>query len=155
MPMTPKRHMEGARLAAWRALLTAQARLVPAIERELEAGGVMSLTWYDALLTLYEAPDRRLRMNELAEAVVLSPSGLTRLVDRLEAEGLLRREACGEDRRCQYAVITRKGLAGLRETWPVYAKAIAKHFGDRLDDGEIEALRGALSRVLESPVIAR
>lgn len=69
-------------------------------------------------------------MSELAGAILLSPSGLTRLVDRLEAEGLMRREPCSEDRRCQYAVATRKGLAALRKTWPVYSAAIANHFGD-------------------------
>lgn len=129
--------------------MTVHARLVATIERELEAAGAMPLTWYDVLLTLYEAPKRRLRMSDLAEAIVLSPSGLTRLVDRLEAEGLLRREPCSDDRRCQYATITRKGLAGLRRTWPGYAKAIAEHFGDRLDDGEIAALRHVLGRVLD------
>lgn len=138
--------LDRARLGAWRALLTAQARLVAAIERDLHAADAMPLTWYDVLLSLYEAPDHRLKMSELAEAVVLSPSGLTRLVDRLEAEGLLRREPCSQDRRCQWAVVTRKGLQALRKTWPVYSGAIADRFGSRIEDGEAEALRETLER---------
>ena len=80
------------RLGAYRSFITAHAEIIGRIERDLAAAGVISLTWYDVLIELYEAPERRLRLHELARAVVLSRSGLTRTVDRLEAAGLLRRE---------------------------------------------------------------
>jgi DNA-binding MarR family transcriptional regulator len=86
-------------IAAWRALLTAHADLTERIDAALRAAGVIPLRWYDALLSLYEAPGRRLRLAELARAALLSRSGLSRLVDRLEAAGLLMREPCEDDAR--------------------------------------------------------
>jgi DNA-binding MarR family transcriptional regulator len=82
------------RLAAWRVFLTAHARAVGAIERDLAAGDFIPLTWYDVLVPLSEAPGGRLRLHELADRVVLSRSGLTRLLDRMERADLLRREPC-------------------------------------------------------------
>ncbi len=103
---------------------------------------------HDVLLALYEAPDHRLRMHELARAIVLSRSGLTRLVDRLEAEGLLFRERSGTDRRGAYAVLTDAGLAALRQTWPVYAHGIAEHFACYLSDEEVRTLIEVFQRVM-------
>ena len=135
------------RLAAWRAFLNAHASVVAAIERELAAGGFVPLTWYDVLVALWEAPEHRLRLHELARAVVLSRSGLTRLVDRLEGAGLLRREPCADDRRGAYAVLTLDGEATLRRTWPVYARGIVAHFARHLSDDEARTLAEALGRV--------
>lgn len=152
-PTDLERELDRPRLAAWRAFLLAHARIVEAIGRDLARAETLPLSWYDVLLALYEAPDRRLRMHELAAAIVLSPSGLTRLVDRLEGRGLLERQPCSEDRRCQYAVLTDDGLQALRKTWPTYAAGIAQHFGDRLSDTEVEALYATLGRLLgRSPV---
>lgn len=137
------------RLAAWREFLGLHATLVEAIEKELAAAEALPLGWYDVLIALYETPGRRLRMHELAAAILLSPSGLTRLVDRLERAGLLRREPCSDDRRCQHAVLTEAGLAQLRRTWPVYAAAIARHWGSHLGDDETAILRGVLARLRE------
>src|SRR5215467_2431171 len=81
-------------LVAWRAFLKAHATVVDRIDHDLAAKQRLSLSSYDVLIELYEAPDRRLRMHELAQRVVLSRSGLTRLVDRLEREGYLTRDAC-------------------------------------------------------------
>jgi DNA-binding MarR family transcriptional regulator len=134
-------------LAAWRAFLTAHAAVVERIDRELAAAGVVPLGWYDVLVELAEAPGRRLRMHELAERVVLSRSGLTRLVDRLEAAGLLRRERSGTDRRGAYAVLTDEGWAAFRRAWPVYARAIAAHFARYLSGEEARTLTAALERV--------
>jgi DNA-binding MarR family transcriptional regulator len=88
-------------------------------------------------------------MHELASAIVLSPSGLSRLVDRLEAVGLLERQPCSEDRRCQFAALTDEGLAALERGWPIYAAGIARHFGGRLSDAEVEVLRGILERLVD------
>lgn len=134
-------------LAAWRAFLVAHAAAVGAIERELAAAGVVPLTWYDVLVALWEAPEHRLRLNELASAVVLSRSGLTRLVDRLESAGLLRREACADDRRGAYAVLTDAGRAAQLRAWPAYARGIAAHFADYLSREEAAILATVLDRV--------
>jgi DNA-binding MarR family transcriptional regulator len=140
--------LEEAQLTAWRSFLTAHATLIDRIEHELVEANVLPLSWYDVLLALYEAPDHRLRMHELASAIVLSRSGLTRLVDRLEAEGLLYRERSGTDRRGAYAVLTDAGLAALRQTWPVYARGIAEHFACYLSDEEVRTLTEVFQRVL-------
>ena len=135
------------KLAAWRALLNAHATAIAAIERDLAARKLVPLTWYDVLVALSEAPTGRLRLHELAGRVVLSRSGLTRLVDRLEAAGLLRREPCPTDRRGAYAVLTPEGEATLRRTWPFYARGIVEHFARHLDDAEARAVTVALERV--------
>lgn len=140
--------LEGSRDVAWRAFITAHALVIERIERELAEAGLPPLGWYDVLLELSVAPDRRLRMHELARAVVLSRSGLTRLVDRLERASLLRREPDPADRRGSFAVLTDEGAAVRERMWPVYARGIAEHFGKHLGDEEIEVLTGALKRVL-------
>ena len=140
--------LEDSRLTAWRSFLTAHAMLIDQIEHELVEASVLPLSWYDVLLALYEAPDHRLRMHELASAIVLSRSGLTRLVDRLEAEGLLFRERSGTDRRGAYAVLTDAGLVALRQTWPVYAQGIVEHFARYLSDEEVRTITEVFKRVL-------
>lgn len=135
------------RLTAWRSLLNAHAAAVGAIERDLAAEGLIPLTWYDVLVALWEAEGRRLRLHELADRVVLSRSGLTRLVDRLEAVGLICREPCPTDRRGSFAVLTEKGAATLRQTWPAYARGIVEHFARHLSEDEAAAVAAALGRV--------
>ena len=137
-------------LAAWRAFLNAHAAVIDIIERELVEAGYLPLSEYDVLFALVEAPDHRLRMHELAREVVLSRSGLTRLVDRLEAKGLVTRERCGTDRRGAYAVLADEGLASLRQTWPMYARGIINHFARYLTDEEVTILTRALGRVLDA-----
>lgn len=100
------------------------------------------------LLTLKEAPDHHLRLNELAGHVLLSRSNLTRLVDRLEKAGFLHREPCPDDRRGTFAVLSQAGLAIQEEMWVVYAKAIASHFACHLEDEEVEVLQRVLQRLL-------
>ncbi len=136
-----------ARLTAWRAFLIAHASTVSAIERDLAAEGLVPLTWYDVLVALWEAPDHRLRLHELAREIVLSRSGLTRLVDRLEAAGLLRREAATDDRRGAYAVLTDEGRAAQLRAWPIYARGIATYFADHLSEEEAMILANALQRI--------
>ena len=136
-------------LEAWRGLLAAHSRATTAIERDLEKAGVLPLSWYDVLYALYEAPDHCLRMHELADAVVLSRSGLTRLVDRLNKAGYVTRSPCPEDRRGQHAVLTAKGKAALRKTWPVYEKGIQEHFAGRYSEAESRRISSLLKRALE------
>jgi DNA-binding MarR family transcriptional regulator len=122
-------------LGAWRAFLNAHALATKRINRDLAEAGLPDLTWYDALWTLHRADGRRLRIRELADAVVLSSTGMTRFVDRLEAEGLVRREAVPGDRRGAYAVITKEGSLLLRRMWPIYAKGISTYFGSAVQQG--------------------
>jgi DNA-binding MarR family transcriptional regulator len=137
-------------LSAWRAFVNAHAAAIDRIERELSDAGQIPLTWYDVLVALWEAPEHRLRLSELARAVVLSRSGLTRLVDRLEASGLLCREPCPGDRRGAYAVLTPAGRAAQLAAWPTYARGIETHFARHLSDAEAASMAAALERVGES-----
>ncbi len=136
-----------ARLAAWRAFVNAHAVVVDRIEHELIDQGKIPLSWYDVLVALWEAPNHGLRLHELARTVVLSRSGLTRLVDRLEAAGLLRREPCPDDRRGAVAVLTPAGRAAQLAAWPAYARGIEAHFARRLSDDEARILAEVLGRV--------
>lgn len=140
---------------AWRAFLTAHARLLERIDGKLAAADVLPLDWYDVLLALEEAEGNRLRMGELAQNTLLSRSGLTRLVDRIEAAGYLRRENCPSDRRGFYAVLTDEGREARRRTWPVYSEAIVELFARHLSDAETRTLAGIFARMLaEEPAPA-
>jgi DNA-binding MarR family transcriptional regulator len=135
-------------LDAWRTFLNAHAAVIDRAERALSARGLPPLSWYDALWPLYRAPGRELRMGELAAQVVtISRSGLTRLVDRLEGAGLVRREPSPGDRRGTVVAITREGSAVLRRMWPVYAAELRRSFVDVLEEQEAAAIRDALARV--------
>ena len=107
------RQPSGTSINGWRLFITAHAALVERIDHELAAAGVIPLQWYDVLVELAQAPEQRRRMYELADAVVLSKSSLSRLIDRLEAEGMLRREPAPDDRRGAFAVLTDAGQAAL------------------------------------------
>lgn len=140
--------LEQKRNVAWRTFLTAHAVAIEKIERDLAEAEVLPLSWYDVLLALYEAPDHKLRMHELAGAILVTRGGLTRLVARIERTGFLSREPDPADGRGLHAVLTGEGLEALRSTWPVYAGGIAEHFGRHLTDEEVEVLDRALRRML-------
>ena len=135
------------RVETWRAFITAHAEAIGAIERRLERDGYLPLSSYDVLVALSETPGHRLRMRDLARYVILSRSALTRLVDRLERQGLLARERSGDDRRGAYAVLTEAGQRELERTWPAYGQEIQRHFARYLDDREAELLRSIMSRI--------
>jgi DNA-binding MarR family transcriptional regulator len=137
------------RVSAWAALLRAHAAVVPRLERELAAVG-MPLSWYDVLLELNSAPDRRLRMTELGARAVLSRERVSRVVDELERAGLARRERNPDDGRSLLAVLTDDGRARLRAAAPTYLAGVARHFGAHLDDDEARVVRTALFRVVEA-----
>jgi DNA-binding MarR family transcriptional regulator len=129
-------------LGAWRELLNAHARITGAVEAALGEASLPPLAWYDVLWPLYRAPGRRLRAGALAGEVTLSRTGLTRLVDRIEHSGLLRREPAPEDRRGSYVVLTPAGAAMLRRMWPVYEQVLDEAFAAKLRNPA--ALRRAL-----------
>ncbi|WP_253258195.1 MarR family winged helix-turn-helix transcriptional regulator [Pseudonocardia sp. N23] len=140
---------EDSGVAAWAALLRTHAAVVRVLEREMDRDG-LPLAWYDVLLELNAAPDRRLRMHELGERAVLSRSRVSRIVDELARAGLAAREPDPHDRRGSWAVITADGRARLRAAAPGYLDGIARHFADHLTADERTAITTGLTRVLDA-----
>ncbi len=136
-------------LAAWRSFLEAHARVIEVLSRELREEADLPLSWYDVLVHLSEAPGDQLRMQELADAVLLSKSGLTRLIDRMQREGLVNRSACPDDRRGTYAQLTTAGRDRLRDAAPTHLRGVRDHFADLFDDDEARQLDALLRRVAE------
>ena len=139
--------LEAGELAAWRGMLKVHSALVKALDHELEAAHGLPLSSYEVLIYLRVAPDKRLRMAELADRTLLSRSGMTRLVDRLERDGLLRRDTCSSDARGCFAVLTERGedvLAGARAT---HLAGVRRRFLDHLDD-DVAQLGIAFNKVL-------
>lgn len=146
--MTATGPLTHGQLRAWRAFLEAHAVLVRRLEADLLARHQLPLASYDVLVQLVEAPEHRLRMTELAQRVLLSRSGLTRLVDRLEREGLVRREPCDDDARGFYAVLTGAGLGRLRTAAPTHLRGVSTHGVGRLDEQQAEALADICAQML-------
>jgi DNA-binding MarR family transcriptional regulator len=132
---------------AWKAFLRAQSELLRVLNKELEAEQGLPLTFFDVLIQLSRAGGR-LRMSDLADAVLLSRSGVTRLVDRMERDGLVRRETCREDRRSMYATLTPAGLKALKQAEPVHLRGVAEHFARHLGDEEAKTIAAALGRMV-------
>lgn len=136
------------RVRSWRAVLLAQNRVVRAIEEELAAAGRIPLSWYDVLLELNSAPERCLRMQELGERVVLSRSRVSRLVDELEAKGLVARRTDPSDGRAILACLTAEGRLAFRRAAPVYLRGIEAHFTSHLTEDELHVISCALEKVV-------
>jgi DNA-binding MarR family transcriptional regulator len=134
----------------WERLIRAQARVVGHLEEEMETEHGLSLRWYEVLLHLSRAPSGRMRMQDLADLALQSKSGLTRVVDRMEAAGLVSREVCPSDRRGVFAVITSEGRRRFRRAATLHMRGIERHFGRHLTETEPAALRSVLDRVLEA-----
>ncbi|MBI3528909.1 MAG: winged helix-turn-helix transcriptional regulator [Betaproteobacteria bacterium] len=142
--------LESSKGSAWALFLTAHAVLVEKIEQQFSAAGMPPFGWYDVLWGLERAAGHRLRMHELAEMTVISRSNLTRLVDRLEAVGLVARERAEEDRRGAFAVLTAEGKAMRKKMWPVYSAAIKKYFEDHISEQDAEQMGKAMRRILSA-----
>lgn len=134
----------------WEAMLRTVTGLVRSFEEDMKAEG-FSLPWYDVLIQLVQAADHRLRMQDLAEAVVLSRSGLTRLVDRMEGAGLVRREPAPGDRRGAFAVLTEEGRATYDRLAPGHHDKIEERFSSRLTRAELEDLRRIMGKLGATP----
>lgn len=143
-PRVPEPH-----LAAWRGVLNAHASLVARVEDALAEAELPPLSWYDVLWAIRRAPGRRIRMAELAAALTVSRGGLTKLADRLEGAGLLRRESADDDRRGFYAVLTDAGNEMLRRMWPVYARVLREAFVAVVSPDEARVIAAGLARVTE------
>ena len=133
---------------AWRGLLVAHSRLVPAVEADLRAAGQVPLSWYDVLLELNAAPDRRLRMSELGHRAVLSRTRVSRIVDELAAAGLAERQPDQADGRSSFAVLTAAGRDALRRAWPVYREAIRRHLTAGLTLPQCRELAALLDQLI-------
>lgn len=145
---TKARLLSDRELRAWRGLLRTHAVLERRLDGELEATHGLGITSYEVLMYLGDAPDGRLRMHDLAEKVLLSRSGLTRLVDRLERSGFLRREACPQDARGAFAVLEPVGRAKLDAARGTHLEGVRRSFLSHLDAGEQDALGDLWARVL-------
>ncbi len=135
------------RLAPWKLLLRTHAVVLAKLEHHLQIEHGVPLSWFDVLAQLSLAGGQ-LRMTELAQAVLLTTSGLTRLLDRMERAGLILRQPCEDDRRGQWAILTEEGQQTLARTTPGHLRQVARHFLAHLDQDDIGALSRILSKVL-------
>jgi DNA-binding MarR family transcriptional regulator len=139
---------DDALVRAWSGLLRLHAQLVPVIDHDLEGITRMPLRWYDVLLELNAAPQRRLRMLELSDAVVLSRTRVSRVVDELVDAGYVNRTPNPDDRRSAFAELSPAGRTAFRKAAPVYLKLIRTHLGKRLTPRDADELRRILERAL-------
>jgi DNA-binding MarR family transcriptional regulator len=139
-----RRPLDAEEMAAWRAFVLANARIVKLLQAELETEQRLSLPAYEALVRLSEACEGRMRMSDLATYATLTPSGLTRLVDKLVADGLVERLRCDTDARVVYAAITPSGRQRLRQAYPTHLRGVRQHFLDLLTPSQLTALQTAL-----------
>ncbi len=141
------KQLSACEIAAWRGFLRVHAALVRELDRELEEAHGLPLTHYEVLLHLGNAPESRLRMSDLAQSVLLSQSGVTRLVDRLETAGLVERAQCATDRRVLYAQLTDAGRRRLEEARPTHLAGVRDRFLSRFDEDELARLVDAWERL--------
>jgi len=139
-------------LGAWRGLLRVHAALAKSLDAELAAAHDLPLTSYEVLIALQAAPGHKLRMSELADSVLLSRSGMTRLVDRLEREGLLERDHCPADGRGCFAVLTDTGAELLADARPTHLGGVREKFLSQFSEDELRILAGFWERVLPGAV---
>ena len=148
MTSTPSTPLTPTELAAWRGMLETHATLIAQLDAELARDQGLPLTSYEVLISLADADSERLRMGELAERLLLSRSGITRLVDRLERQGLVERQRCDDDGRGFFAAITTEGKRRLVTARPAHLDGVRRHFLSRLRPADLDALAGAWRRVL-------
>lgn len=135
-------------LAAWHGMLTLYSRIMRDLDRGLIESHGISVREFDVLITLFNAPDYRLRMSDLADRIMLTPSGLSRLVDRLERERLVKRQVDKVDARSVHTVLTDAGLARLDEARATHNSVIRSHYTDRLSQAELHDVGSLWQRVL-------
>jgi DNA-binding MarR family transcriptional regulator len=136
--------------AAWSGFIRAHSSIVKDLDADLQAAHGLPLSSFDVLVQLSLAPDDRMQMHKLAEAVHISRSGLTRLVDRLERQGLIERHKGERDPRQVFACITRSGLERLAETTPTHLAGVRKRFLDRLTRTQMSQLAAVWNQLLGS-----
>jgi DNA-binding MarR family transcriptional regulator len=142
--------LEERRLAAWTSFVLSYNQMTKVLEREMADGAGLTLSQYDVLLRLSEVPGGRMRMTDLAQAIVYSSGGLTRLFERMCRTGLTRRENSADDRRVVYAVLTDEGRARLRAASRVHLEGVRRHFAHHLDEREVDVVADFLARLTAS-----
>lgn len=147
-PSTSSAPLDARELRAWRGLLRAHASMCKALDAELDAVHGLPLTTYEVLMYMHDAPSHKMRMCDLADCILLSRSGLTRLVDRLQRDGLVSRESCSSDARGAYAVLTPSGIETLNAARATHLAGIRRLFLSRFTPEEQEVLGDAWERVL-------
>ena len=133
---------------AWVLLLRSQQMLVNAVETKLKNAGLPPLSWYDVLLELDREPGVALRQYEIGERVLLNKHNLSRLIDRLESQALVKRGSCDTDGRGNVIKITEKGIKTRKEMWPVYEQAIQELVAAPLTTKQIDDLTHIISALL-------
>jgi DNA-binding MarR family transcriptional regulator len=146
-------HIDDPRQAVFYGLLVVESRISERLDAELQATAGLSLNRLELLMHLHFKDGRR-RMSDLAEALLVSRGGATRLVARAEEDGLVRREIPPDDRRATYAVLTETGQAAADRGYPVYLEIVQRLFHDFVDDDEADMLVRVWNRVLESNGVA-
>jgi DNA-binding MarR family transcriptional regulator len=141
-------HGEKKPFLAWYAMLQANTRLTERINAELEAEAGLSLSWFEVLAKLSWAPEACCRMGALADDLLLSRGGTTRLIARMEEAGLVRREVPAHDRRATYAHVTEKGQAALERAAPIHMAKVDEYFQQHLTEEEVDVLARAMGKVL-------
>ncbi len=136
-------------LDTWRGFLFANAKVVRALDTDMIEQHDLSLTWFDLLSRIKQAPGQRLRMHQLEEASLFTRSGITGLADRLEKAGFVRRERSAEDRRGVYLAITQAGIDKIDEVWPDHELSIQSYFGRHLDPQGTKALQAVTENILD------
>jgi DNA-binding MarR family transcriptional regulator len=139
--------LTGTQLAHWRTFIEGSWALHTRLEDELRAATGMSMNDYHVLVALADAPGRRIRMCELANRLVLSPSRITYQINSMIKRGLVRKESCPEDGRGQEAVLTEEGLSALRAAAPAHLKTVRESFIDHLDDEELALIGHAFAKI--------
>lgn len=140
--------LTAAELAAWRGFLRVHAALAKQLDAELEAAHGLPLSSYEVLITLEAAPGQRLRMADLADRALLSRSGMTRLVDRLERQGLLVRNTCVSDARGCFAVLTDDGATLIARARPTHLAGVRERFLSHLEPADFARLAALWERMV-------
>jgi DNA-binding MarR family transcriptional regulator len=149
---TTRARRDRQRLQAWRDFVLSYNRIMPVLEREMDARTGITLSQYDVLLRLAETVQGRMKMSDLADAIVYSTGGLTRLFERMCRAGLVRREPSGDDRRVIYAVLTDHGRQRLQAASAVHLDGVGRHFAICLPDEEVDVVASFLARLHTSAV---
>ena len=145
MEAMPSKHTE----LAWVLLFRTQQTLLNQVEATLKAAGLPPLSWYDVLLEISRDQDTGLRQYEIGERVLLNKHNLSRLIDRLEADGFVKRQACDTDGRGNIIKITKKGMQLKQTMWPIYAKAIQELIAESLTAAQVRSLAEILGIIME------
>jgi DNA-binding MarR family transcriptional regulator len=134
---------------AWRSFIVSSRRLFALLDRELQQETDLPMSYYEILILLSEAPDRSMRMTELADATYSLPSRMSHAIGRLEKSGWVERRNCPSDRRGWFAVLTDAGFKALSEAAPLHVADVRRHLIDHLDERDLDDMRRVFGKLLD------